>query len=227
MDYSVLSDYFIGSAPKAQFIKKKAIEFLNKFCNLNEHPFNTQEIDVISNADFTLKLDTLLWRILKPKTSSDIKGFYQITPFEFIRNLKRNSDLQHLKIMNVIFNYIKATSPRTLLDYGGGSGYFSLVLSAIGMDVTFSEVNLLALAWMKFAKKELGYKLRILDLNKKKLNGRYDFILAKDVIEHFKEPAKKIEELKRHSDNMLILPGSCCDTEDWAPMHFHFNVNVK
>jgi len=182
-------------------------------------------MQALGHFDFSLKMDTLLWNIMSPKSQKDIGYFYKITPFELVKNLRKNSDVMHLQLMKILLGICKKIKIKTILDFGGGSGYSSLVLSDVGFDVTYAEVNILSLKWMKYVTKELNYKLKIIDLNKDKIKKKRDLILAKDVFEHFKNPRRTIKELRKLCKIFYVFPGTCQGKEDWLPMHYEFDLD--
>ena len=173
----------------------------------------------IANLDLSLKLDSMLWKSIKPSNETEELSFYRNTPFEFIKNLVKNMDGMHQDIFDYINNIIAKNDHKSILDYGGGSGYLSMRLHNKGYNVTFSEVNLLSLEWMDYITKKKNMDIKIIDLYNNKITNKYDVIIIKDVAEHVSNPDKLLNELKKMTNNLIVLPGMCLGEEDYLPMH--------
>jgi 2-polyprenyl-3-methyl-5-hydroxy-6-metoxy-1,4-benzoquinol methylase len=203
----------------------KAIIFFNQYYNLVEHPFTIEDIDKLSSIDFSLKMDFLHWFTINPKTEEETNKFYRHTPFEFFKNLIKNMDIMHYQILGEnILPELKKNSCKTILDYGGGSGYLAMMLNKLGFQITFSEINKISLDWMRYITKELSIDIKILDLQENKLEQTYDAIIIKDVLEHLSNPQTILDMLGTKAKNLIIIPNKIDKVEDYLPMHFSYEI---
>jgi 2-polyprenyl-3-methyl-5-hydroxy-6-metoxy-1,4-benzoquinol methylase len=217
---------FLEYRIKDNEIIDKAIIFFNQYYNLVEHHFTIEDIEKLSNIDFSLKMDFLHWFTINPKTEEEVSNFYRHTPFEFFKNLIKNMDVMHYQILGEnILPELKKLKGKVVLDYGGGSGYLSILLHKLGYNVTFTEVSKLSLEWMKYITKELNFDIKIIDLQESKIEGNYDAIVIKDVIEHLINPQEILGMLSEHTNCLIIIPNKIDKKEDYLPMHFSYEFN--
>jgi hypothetical protein len=223
--YIQVKKSFLEYQMKDAEIINKAVMFFNQYYNLVEHPFSIEDVDKLSAFDFAIKMDFLHWFTINPKTDEEICKFYRHTPFEFFKNLIKNMDIMHYQILGEnILPTLKKDNCKSVLDYGGGSGYLSILLNKLGFKVTFSEVNKISLDWMKSITKDLNFDIDILDLQENKVEKFYDAIIIKDVLEHITNPQVVLEYLSKHTKNIIIIPNKVEKEEDYLPMHFSYEI---
>lgn len=216
---------FVEHRIKDNELITKAITFFNQYYNLVEHPFTLEDVEKLSNIDFSLKMDFLHWFTINPQTEIEVGKFYRYTPFEFFKNLIKNMDIMHYQILGEnILPELKKAKCKTVLDYGGGSGYLAMMLDKLSFKVTFSEVSKISLDWMKYITKEDNLDINILDLQENKIELTYDAIIIKDVLEHLTEPQTVLDILSKHTNNLIIIPDKINKKEDYLPMHFSYEI---
>ena len=216
---------FVEHRIKDNILISKAITFFNQYYNLVEHPFTLEDVEKLSSIDFSIKMDFLHWFTINPKTEAEVSKFYRYTPFEFFKNLLKNMDIMHYQILGEnILPELKKAKCKTVLDYGGGSGYLAMMLDKLDFKVTFSEVNKISLDWMKHITKEDNLDIDILDLQENKIEQTYDAIIIKDVLEHLTEPQVVLDMLSKHTNNLIIIPNKITKEEDYLPMHFSYEI---
>lgn len=203
----------------------KAITFFNQYYNLIEHPFRIEDVEKLANIDFSIKMDFLHWFTINPKTEEETNKFYRFTPFEFFKNLFKNMDVMHYQILGEnIIPEIRKIDGKTILDYGGGSGYLAILLDKLGYKVTFAEINKISIEWMKYITKELKLDIKVIDLHEKKITENYDMIILKDVIEHLINPEPILDDLSPKAKSLFIYPNKVEKEEDYLPMHFGYEL---
>jgi 2-polyprenyl-3-methyl-5-hydroxy-6-metoxy-1,4-benzoquinol methylase len=216
---------FVEYRIKDNELISKAIIFFNQYYNLVEHPFTLEDVEKLSSIDFSIKMDFLHWFTINPQTEAEVSKFYRHTPFEFFKNLIKNMDIMHYQILGEnILPELKKAKCKTVLDYGGGSGYLAMMLDKLDFKVTFSEVNKISLDWMKHITKEDNLDIDILDLQESKIEQTYDSIIIKDVLEHLTEPQVILDLLSKHTNNLIIIPDKINKEEDYLPMHFSYEI---
>jgi 2-polyprenyl-3-methyl-5-hydroxy-6-metoxy-1,4-benzoquinol methylase len=224
--YTQVRKNYLEYQIKDKEIIEKAITFFNHYYNLVEHSFSLEDVEKISNIDFSIKMDFLHWTTINPKTEDEINNFYRNTPFEFFKNLIKNMDIMHYEeiLGKFILPELRKNKTNTILDYGGGSGYQAILLHKLGYKVTFSEINKLSLEWMKYITKENNFDIDIIDLQENKIEKTYDSIILKDVLEHVVNPEALLEMLSSKTKNLIITPDKIEKVEDYLPMHFNYKI---
>jgi len=150
--------------------------------------------------------------------------YYRMNPMEFWKNLiKTMTQTHYVTYMEFINNIIRLRA-ESVLDFGGGSGYLSYLLSQFGFNVTYSEVNLLALSWMRFLRAKYNLRIDIIDLYTDKITKKYDVVICKDVVEHTENPKEMIDTLLSYSNKKLLFCPDKSVPEDWLPMHREFSL---
>lgn len=205
----------------------KALTFFNHYYNLVEHPFTLKDAEKIASIDFSIKIDFLHWFTINPKTEEEVNHFYRNTPFEFFKNLFKNMDIMHYEeILNKnIIPVLRKNDSKTILDYGGGSGYQAILLYKLGYKVTFTEISKLSIEWMKYITKELNLDIKVIDLQESKIEDNYDVIIIKDVLEHLVNPEPILTMLSSKAKDLIIIPDKVEKEEDYLPMHFSYKIN--
>jgi 2-polyprenyl-3-methyl-5-hydroxy-6-metoxy-1,4-benzoquinol methylase len=118
------------------------------------------------------------------KRGYDKNYFNTATDFNFVKKIDANSKVK----------LIRSIKPEgKLLEIGCGDGHLLKELqtfySVCGFDISPSAIEK--------AKQLTGNKnLKVMNLEKKRITGKYDIILAFDVLEHLKEPEKSIIKIK-------------------------------
>jgi 2-polyprenyl-3-methyl-5-hydroxy-6-metoxy-1,4-benzoquinol methylase len=97
---------------------------------------------------------------------------------------------------------IRSLKPRgNLLEIGCGEG---LLLKELKNDYNVSGIDISRFA-IKRARSVVGRNMRVADIEKENIRGRYDIILAFDVLEHLKNPEAAIMKMKKALKNNGIF----------------------
>lgn len=149
------------------------------------------------NADF--------WRILNIKNPDEIVNFYKITPFYIFSLSFWHMTKTQRKFRDEIIKLAKGE----VLDFGAGIGDFCIKLSEKGFNVDYADVpgKTFDFAMWLFAKR--GCKINMINIEKEKLQKKYDSIFCIDVIEHIPNPKETLRELAfcLKSGGNLIITG--------------------
>ena len=119
---------------------------------------------------------------------------------------KYNPTAQHLKL--IINKYLKNSLPvDSLLDVGSGMGYNLLEIKKkypsiklTGTELT-NEINQLARSFTN--NKDIEFKT--LNLEKKNLNQKFDFVLCNQVLEHINDDVTAIKNLSQMVKKYLLI----------------------
>lgn len=122
-------------------------------------------------------------------------------------SIRRIYDQRLIYFYNILKNKISSKGHVTLLDYGCGDGYWSLIFSRFSQcDVTGVDYNKLRLARCR----DLMPNIKFIeaDLSKSASNlEKYDIVFCSQVIEHIEDDVQFISNIKNHlkDDGVLIL----------------------
>ena len=199
-------------------IIEDALEFFNLYFKLNKHPFTMEDVFQLGNFQFALKIENIAWRSFE----MDEQRYYRVNPLEFWKNLIKSMTQSHYAIFHYYIARVIRCGGMTVLDYGGGSGFLSYLLACHGFDVTFAEVNIVSLSWMRYLRFKRNIKMDIIDLSVEEINRKYDVVICKDVLEHVKDPQSLLRKLEGYTGKQLLMsdPHEVKKDEDWLPMHY-------
>lgn len=97
---------------------------------------------------------------------------------------------------------------KTVLEYGCGGGYFTIWMAKRGATVHAVEVNPKAIAIVNYAAQREGVADRVIvsqgNAENETVEGQYDFIFAKDLIEHLDDDGPFFQRLGQQ-----LRPGGC------------------
>ena len=180
-----------------------------------------------------LKEEWEAWEKQGPMTDERGKAFYKQTTnymYElgewhlFVDN-KRESDVQLVKD-------VVALKPKNVLDFGGGVGLNSLMLTRAGLDVTLADLESTSLKFAQFRAQRHDQKLKFwqTDIEAMPPDARYDVILALDVLEHLpsailEDTVNKLVKLK-HPGTKVIMSAPFGRTSV-HPMHLDADAHTK
>jgi len=99
---------------------------------------------------------------------------------------------------------IKKDEGKTLLELGSSLGYFSRIFKDRGFNVSGSDIS--GYIVKKASKVQKDIKFFKLDIEKEiKLNKKYDYVVAFEVLEHLKDPVKALKNIKKLLNKNGIL----------------------
>lgn len=103
---------------------------------------------------------------------------------------------------------ITAARPKTLLDLGGGLGYYSRAFSDHGIEVTYVEKDACSLDFASKHKHQRNLRIvdDLLDAFLESSDKKYDVIFFRHVVEHLFEPENTLKLLRQvmHPSSVLI-----------------------
>lgn len=99
---------------------------------------------------------------------------------------------------------IKTGKGKTLLELGSSLGYFSRVFKDRGFSVTGSDISNFIVTKANTTQKDINFLT--IDIEKDvKLEKKYDYIVAFEVLEHLKNPFKALKNIKKLLNKNGIL----------------------
>jgi SAM-dependent methyltransferase len=126
-------------------------------------------------------------------------------------------------------NFLARIAGKEILDFGCGTGYQSVALARMGakhvvgldMNTTFLEKA------DELAKKSgLAEQVRFTD-SLEHLSNRFDIVVSQNSMEHFKNPASALDEMKKalKEDGVILITFGCPWFSPYGS-HMHFFVKV-
>lgn len=180
-----------------------------------------------------LKEEWLAWEKQGPMTEARMAEFYKGTT-NYIYELgewhlfvpgKRESDMQLVAEM-------QKKQPKNILDFGGGVGLMAFPLARAGFDVTIADLDGTSLDFAKFRAERHDVKMKFWksDVEAMPPDGKYDVILALDVLEHLPKETlhavvDKLVQLK-HDKTEIIISAPFGKTSV-HPMHIDLTEDTK
>jgi ubiquinone/menaquinone biosynthesis C-methylase UbiE len=116
-------------------------------------------------------------------------------------------------------------SGKTVLDVAGGVGILADIIQRKGNQVFNIDISDLALK----KSKELNPKVNVMVSDVPPIpfeNDAFDVVIATEIVEHYKEPEKLIEELKRVSNKRVIISVPDYSAEKDGNLH-HYTLFTK
>lgn len=164
------------------------------------------------------------WAKANPETEEEILRFYSESEEPMYTNLWWSSvDLTKFKSRFKLLSFCRQYNIKTVLDFGASAGEYCLFLAKHGFNVTYCDLYGVKWKFSKWRFDRYGVSVHMLRAGQDKL-GKYDLIICTDVLEHIKNPLKKLAQLH----DALKVNGFLCATFPFAiPKRLHLLENVK
>jgi 2-polyprenyl-3-methyl-5-hydroxy-6-metoxy-1,4-benzoquinol methylase len=153
-----------------------------------------------------------------------INGFYQSTDVYIYGLIDYCSEK---RILNNLFP-ITDVEKADILDFGGGIGVHSLILSRLN-NVFYYDLESKTKEFAKYINKTMNGSITFIDDEKDVYEKKYDVILALDVLEHLVNPIEAVMKLTNalRPGGYLITTGLDFSIGPNTPMHLVNNLNYK
>jgi len=140
------------------------------------------------------------------KYKDDPLAFYRESDLYIFDLTEYQSRLNEVGIHQWFVEKIMNNQWKTMLDYGGGIGEYTLIASKLGIKVDFLEVaGSKTLDYAKWRFNKYDIRPTIFDENHK-IDKKYDLIIAMDVLEHMSSPQPLIKDFASHSEFIMANP---------------------
>ena len=136
-------------------------------------------------------------------------------PLDFYRNSDLyifaltlyQTKLQDAGVHDWLRENIKRYGWKTMLDYGGGIGEYTIIGKKAGLEVVYLDVRgskTADYALHRFYKNEIGQPLFWAEGHK--IDKDFDVVVAMDVFEHLENPQEVIEQIAKHTKYLICNP---------------------
>lgn len=152
--------------------------------------------DVLEKCEMAGLRAVRLWQKTSPRTEQQVRSYYSDHDFYVYELIKTEFNDDRRELLAAVLD--ECEPGKTLLDYGGGVGIFSLPLAEKGCLVTHLDLPgpLLEFARYRFANRGLDAKI-IAATSEEPLSQRYEIILSVFVVEHLVDPSRTLSHLER------------------------------
>lgn len=164
------------------------------------------------------QLNADLWRAFHPKSDQEKNEFYEFTPFYIFELLCWHMQRDQRNFRNAIVE----AAHGEVLDFGGGSGDLTAKLAEVGLSVTYADVHGKTFDFAKWLFKKRKLSVKMVNLSKDRLGGKYDTIICIDVIEHVPDPKETlymIVSLLNRGGSLIITNLEVEEILETHPMH--------
>jgi len=226
-----IMEYFRKKIP--EFIKKPLRHFYNKWnVKLDDNTINDlcdyfsldkkNILRLLENSD---RLNTDLWLSINPKSEIEIKNFYHETPFYIFNLTFWHAKKEQQKIRSEIIGMSKGR----VLDFGGGVGDMSIMASQKGLEADYADIPGRTFNFAKRMFKRKNCNIFMIDLEKDKIDKKYDTIFCIDVIEHIVNPKKTLGDLVGllNDGGYLFITALNIAPDKNNPTHLVFDFDAK
>lgn len=166
-------------------------------------------------------------RKIDPSVPESVLSFYRETDSYLYELMAANQIIQTLFTFAVMADRMNKLGIHSVLDYGGGIGTLSILLTRLGFDVTFAELpsKTADFAKWRFQKRNLSIPSVQLSGNERTdlslpafKNRNFDCILSTEVFEHVSKPLDLISAFseKLSYGGVAVVSESCDYTEQFA-----------
>lgn len=176
------------------------------------------------------KLMADLWNIMDPRTSKEVRKYYEICPYGLFELVYAHGTPWY---RGIVINEVLKYSSGKVLNYGGGIGHLSLILAKKGLNVTYVDVQSVNMQFAKWLFEKYSSDIEVLDAENDQTiiwGNNYDTILCIATIEHVLNPKYVIEKMCKCLNDMgrLIItdlenPGSTAE----FPFHREMPFNAR
>ncbi len=138
-----------------------------------------------------------LWQETGPRTGQQVRDYYSDHDFYVYELIKTEYNDDRRELLEAAL--AECEPGRTLLDYGGGVGIFSIPLAEKGCRVTHLDLPGPPLEFVRHRFTGRGLEaFFIAATNEEPLTARYEIILSVFVVEHLVDPSRTLAHLERH-----------------------------
>lgn len=157
--------------------------------------------DVLEKCEMAGLQAVRLWQETDPRTEQQVREYYSGHDFYIYELIKTEYNGDRSELLEAALE--ECEPGRTVLDYGGGVGIFSIPLAAKGCRVTHLDLPgpLLDFAAYRFRSRDLEATV-LPAAGEEPLSQSYEIILSVFVIEHLVDPVRTLAHLENH-----LVPG--------------------
>ena len=156
---------------------------------------------------------------------SSITDFYKETEHYIYDLIKFNSQGR----IDSLLHPIRGINGYTILDFGGGIGLLSILLSHQNK-VFYYDVESRTKQFAMFLNEKIGGKVTFLDSLEEVYNKEYDMVIAMDILEHLENPmdvAYSLHKCVNKEHGLFYTTGMRFSINETLPMHIKKNMEFQ
>lgn len=183
---------------------------------------NEDEVDALLELGVLARKD---WAKHDASSRESVEEFYSTT-HGFIYDTMAAFLLYQKESTNLIINIVtlaRSLQPQSVLDFGGGSGGYTICCKQLGMNISYADVAGETMNFAKWRFEKRGLDIPCLEARDWKSLGSFDLIYAFSVMEHLYDPVGTMAKIKEH-----LNPGGRIylqnDFSPIEPMHLEKNL---
>jgi len=168
------------------------------------------------------------WKKLNPVTQKERDLYYKNTEFYIYDLSWYNASAPMIGVYNEIY---KLCQGKKVLDFGGGIGTLTMLLSHNGFDVSYYDLDSKTSQYARKRFEFYGVKPNVYLDDLDSIKDKFDVIVATDVLEHLENPVAYVEKLseKLNDNGYFFMQNVWPDPsvlvgEEHYPMHLKSNV---
>ena len=191
-------------------LREELIKRASEFLGVSEEEINLRIKNNVQNA-----IDD--WN-----KRGSINGFYQTTDAYIYGLIDYCSEKRLLNNLFPITDWVG----KDILDFGGGIGVHSLILSR-NNNVFYYDLDSKTKEFAKYLNKTMGGNITFIDDEKDVYEKKYDVVLALDVLEHLEKPMDTVIKItdSLKPSGYFITTGFDFSTGPHTPMHLPENLH--
>ena len=162
---------------------------------------------------------------LFPKYKDRILDYYRETDLYIYALSSYQQMLLEFGFQPWLSEAIKFYNWKTMLDYGGGIGEYSIIACNKGVEVDYQDVeDSITWNYAKWRFNKYGVNPKMLKEGTP-IKKRYDVIVAMDVLEHLENPDEVIKEMADSTNWLICNPDLILYNEKYPEHISHFDIS--
>jgi hypothetical protein len=161
-----------------------------------------------------------------PKYKDNVMDFYRETDLYIFGLSRYQKQLQEKNFHEWLSQFIRNYNIRSVLDYGGGIGEYTIVACNAGAETVYQDImgsETANYALYRFDKH--GIKQPELWNENYVIDRDFDLIIAMDIFEHLEDPQFMIEKMSKHCTYLICNPELILYNEFYPEHISHFDLN--
>jgi 2-polyprenyl-3-methyl-5-hydroxy-6-metoxy-1,4-benzoquinol methylase len=181
--------------------------------------------EVKKSCEVSVELGNVAWQQVDTTNPQAVLNYYK-TSLAYLYELTRWHSLQDDRGFAdsvICMEYAKRNHLYQFLDFGCGIGSHAIIMVAEGLQATLFDVSDDLVTYAKWRMEQRRFSAEYISGNPNTIPGKYDFILALDVLEHIPNPYETLKLLRdRLSPNGILCISVPSTPLPARPLHYDY-----